>query len=165
MELHDLIGELESRIPDPRKGLPEEVFLLISRLTPLVNVDLLIQDEQRRTLLTWRDDGCFPAGWHVPGGIIRFLEPEAERVRAVARGELGAEVDFEAAPLAINEIIKPHQRARAHFISLLFRCRLLTPLPALRRYDPEHPQPDAWHWHASCPADMIPAHGIYRRYF
>lgn len=165
MECRDLIRHLGSFIPDPRSGLPEEVFLFVSRLTPLVNVDLLIQDESKRTLLTWRDDGFAPAGWHVPGGIIRYLEPAAERIRAVARGELHAEVDFEATPLVINELINPTQQVRGHFFSLLFRCRLLTTLDVLLQYDPKNPKPDSWLWHSSFPQNMIPAHDIYRPYF
>jgi colanic acid biosynthesis protein WcaH len=33
-----------------------------------------------RTLLTWRDDESFGAGWHVPGGIIRYKETAADRI-------------------------------------------------------------------------------------
>ena len=165
MDLSDHIRGLDSFIPDARTGLPEEVFLFVSRLTPLVNVDLLIQDEAGRTLLTWRDDGLSPLGWHVPGGVIRYMEPAAERIRAVARGELHAEVDFDAAPLAINELIFPDQPVRGHFYSLLFRCRLRTPLEAARRYDPGSPKRDSWLWHATFPQNMIPAHEMYRPFF
>ena len=70
--LSAMIAALEAEIGDPRHGLPEEVFRLVSRLTALINVDLLIQDEGRRTLLTWRDDEFYGAGWHIPGGIIRY---------------------------------------------------------------------------------------------
>ena len=165
MELEDLIRRLETLVPEPRKGLPDEVFRLVSRLTPLVNVDLLIKDDGGRTLLTWRDDGLSPAGWHVPGGIIRFQETAATRIAAVARRELQAEVKFEPAPLAINELIDPAQRTRGHFISLLYRCRLTTPLPEGSRFLPGKPRRDAWMWHAACPEDLIPVHGIYRPFF
>ena len=43
MECSDLVARLENSIPDPHQGLPEEVFLFLSRITPLVNVDLLIR--------------------------------------------------------------------------------------------------------------------------
>ena len=56
-----LIHRLECRI-DPRAGgLPDELFLFVSRITPLVNVDLLIQDDRRHTLFTWRSDETCPA--------------------------------------------------------------------------------------------------------
>ena len=40
----DLIAQIRTYIGDYRRGLPEEVFRLVSELTPLVNVDLLIKD-------------------------------------------------------------------------------------------------------------------------
>jgi colanic acid biosynthesis protein WcaH len=165
MEREELVSALESLMPDPSQGLPEDVFLFVSRVTPLVNVDLLIQDAGRRTLLTWRDDGLSPAGWHVPGGIIRYKETAAARILEVARGELQAEVAFDPVPLAINELIHPTQRTRGHFISLLYRCRLTTTLAESSRFQPGNPIRDAWMWHAAFPEEMIPAHGIYRSFF
>src|SRR5262245_58107346 len=97
--LKHTIATLESTLGDPRLGLPEDLFLFVSRLVPLINVDLLIQDGHGGTLLTWRDDEFFGSGWHVPGGIIRYKEAAADRIRACAREELGAEVSFEAVPL------------------------------------------------------------------
>lgn len=52
LELTKIIDILESSIQNPSKGLPEELFLFVSRITPLVNVDLLIKNEQNHTLLT-----------------------------------------------------------------------------------------------------------------
>jgi ADP-ribose pyrophosphatase YjhB (NUDIX family) len=107
------------------------VFRFVSRVTPLINVDLLIQDDRSRTLLTWRDDEFFGAGWHVPGGIIRYKESAADRIHACAREELSAEVSAEAAPLLVSESIV--EQRRGHHISLLFRCRLLSPPDEARR--------------------------------
>jgi hypothetical protein len=42
--LGELVARLRSSIGSARAGLPQEVFLLVSELTPLVNVDLLIKD-------------------------------------------------------------------------------------------------------------------------
>ena len=165
MEREELVSNLESLIPDPCRGLPEDVYLFVSRVTPLVNVDLLVKDDERRTLLTWRDDGFSPAGWHVPGGIIRYKETAAARILAVARGELRADVAFDPVPLAVNELIHPTQRTRGHFISLLYRCRLTTPLAESRKFQPGSPVRDAWMWHATYPEGMIPVHGIYRPFF
>jgi len=163
-EKRQAIQILESFIVDPRQGLPEEVFLFISRLTPMVNVDLLIQDERKRTLLTWRDDGFYPPGWHIPGGIIRFKETAANRIQAVARQELGVEVEFDSTPLAVNEVIHPIRDIRGHSISLLFRCKLVLSLDEGRRYQTGNPQPDAWMWHGIFPENMIPVHAMYRRF-
>ena len=48
-ELSHAIAALDALLPTAAGGLPEDVFLLVSRLLPLVNVDLLVQDDARRT--------------------------------------------------------------------------------------------------------------------
>jgi len=165
MNLHEAIESLNKQIADPSLGLPEELFLFVSRITPLVNVDLLIKNEQGQTLLTWRDDGYWAPGWHVPGGIIRYKETMADRVKAAAKKELGAEVEFDPVPLAVNECIIKSRKDRGHFISFLYRCKLTTPLDeSLRCDNSKSPKPDQWLWHDSCPDNMIEVHEMYRRY-
>ena len=51
-----LVRELESQLDAKTVGLLEELFLFVSRLSPLINVDLLNQDDGGRTLLTWQSD-------------------------------------------------------------------------------------------------------------
>jgi colanic acid biosynthesis protein WcaH len=155
---------IESTIQDPTKGLPEDIFLFISRITPLVNVDLLIRNELNQTLLTWRNDGYYPAGWHVPGGIIRYKETMQERIHAVAATELGATVDYSQSPLAINEIIHPNRKNRGHFISFLYQCRLTGKLDDSIRYAVGNPRPGEWAWHDKCPDNFISVHEIYRTF-
>jgi colanic acid biosynthesis protein WcaH len=157
-----LVDALADLVPEPSQGLPEEVFLLVSGLTPLVNVDLLVRNERRQTLLTWRDDGRHPAGWHVPGGIVRFKETLHARIRAVAVRELGADVTFRPEPIAVHEIIHPSRRVRGHFISFLYECVLTGPPCARLRYDGGVPRADQWAWHDGCPANLIDVHEIYR---
>jgi ADP-ribose pyrophosphatase YjhB (NUDIX family) len=164
MDSVEAIEKLEASINDPRKGLPEEVFLFISRVTPLINVDLLIRDERNYTLLSWRDDGYSPPGWHVPGGIIRFKESAVDRIRAVAKSELGADVVFESAPIAIREIIHPERKNRGHFISLLYRCRLTSPPDESLRYIGGGLRKDQWSWHSHCPDNIIDVHEMYREF-
>jgi ADP-ribose pyrophosphatase YjhB (NUDIX family) len=161
---------LDSWAGEPGNGLPEELFLFLSRFTPLVNVDLLIQDghppdDRRRTLLTWRQDETYGAGWHVPGGIIRYKETAEQRIRATALRELGAEVAFDSQPIAVEQYMDPTSRERGHFVSLVYRCRLLGPPdPALQHLEGE-PRRDQWAWHQGCPPDLIAAQAGYRRFF
>jgi ADP-ribose pyrophosphatase YjhB (NUDIX family) len=159
------ISAIESLLPHPEGGLPEEVFLFVSRITPLVNVDLLIQDDAGRTLLTWRDDEYFGQGWHIPGGVIRYKETFAARIRACALQELGAEVSFEPFPLLVLETIRDH-RSRGHFISLLYRCRLLTPLDEFLQPEASYPpRAGAWRWHQVSPPDLLDVQAPYKRFF
>jgi ADP-ribose pyrophosphatase YjhB (NUDIX family) len=150
-----LIRQLDCQIDIEAGGLPEEVFLFVSRVTPLVNVDLLIQDDDGRTLLTWRSDRFYGPGWHVPGGIIRYKETAADRICICAEQELGAAVKFDAWPIHVHENVDPNRSDRGHFISMLYRCRLVSDLDQQRRYSPEGPLPDQWLWHDRCPENLI----------
>ena len=150
-----LIGKLERQLAAPESGLPEAMFLLVSRVTPLVNVDLLIQDDQHGTVLTWRSDRFYGPGWHVLGGIVRYKETMSERIHQVARTELGASIEFERAPLLISESILRDKRDRAHFISFLYRCRLTSALDATRKFSTHTPVSGHWCWHHRCPDNLI----------
>jgi colanic acid biosynthesis protein WcaH len=143
-------------------GLPEEIFLFVSSLTPLVNVDLLVRDEAGRTLLTWREDEFYGAGWHVPGGIIRHGETLEGRLQSTAWEELGAEIEFDPVPVTIDQTIHPTRGARGHFVSLLYRCRLRTPPDGARRVTTQPVLPGQWAWHQHCPANLIPDQENYR---
>lgn len=154
----------ESLIERPSEGLPRDVFIFVSSVTPLINVDLLIKDEQNRTLLTWRDDGFYPPGWHIPGGIVRYKESIFNRIKAVAVGELGVNIKFKKNPLAINEVMHPWRKARGHFISLLYECTLTSPLGTSLKFKKGVPKPGEWLWHRQCPGNLIPVHEMYRKF-
>ncbi len=164
MKIKRIIEQLEFFIKNPSKGLPEEIFLFMSRITPLINVDLLIKNKYRQTLLTWRDEGYFPAGWHIPGGIVRYKEAIADRIKAVAAAELGAKVKCGNTPLIIREIIIPSFKNRAHAISFLYECAL-TSLPAKKlKFIKGLPKQGQWAWFDRCPKDLLFAHRMYRRF-
>lgn len=121
---NELMNEQEmiQALKNPAGGLPDSVFDFISSVTPMVNVDLLVQDKDGRILLAWRKDR-HGDGWHIPGGIVRFKETLAERIEATARNELHESVIFDSVPLKVSEIFMDHQY-RGHFISFLYKCRL-----------------------------------------
>lgn len=113
----------------PENGLGKELFLQVSSLVPIVNVDLLVYNEKGQFLLTWRDDPHCGKGWHIPGGCIRFKETCAERIEKVAELELGIKhIFFEKEPIKIYEIINHehrdivNQNERGHFITLVYKC-------------------------------------------
>ena len=156
------IDTLRAVVADARDGLPEELFLFISSLTPMVNVDLLIRDNAGRTLLSWRDDAFYGPGWHVPGGIVRFKETAAARIAKVAEHELGARVSFDDEPLCIREIMHPTRAVRGHFLSMLYACALTSTADEARRYHQGQPAHGEWAWHARCPQQLIAVHEVYR---
>ena len=163
MNIADAITILNKQVPNPSAGLPDELFYYVSRITPLVNVDLLIKDENGRTLLAWRNDPTTGKGWHVPGGIVRFKETLEVRIKKVAETEIGTSVDFDPTPLAINQMILHESEIRGHFISILYKCSLPTAFipenKGLSKIDPGYLK-----WHDSCPNDLLKFHKIYRKY-
>lgn len=163
-DLAELVERLDAALPNAHGGLPHDLFLLVSRLTPLINVDLLIRNAAGRTLLTWREDTFYGPGWHVPGGVIRFRETAAARIAAVARAELGSEVHAETEPCKLSELFAPHREVRGHFISLLYRCTPITPLDPELKFGGGVPMNGEWHWFDRCPDNLIPVHELYRSY-
>jgi len=162
MDIKEAIKFLDGKVKNPSLGLPEEVFLFISRLTPLVNVDLLIKDEKGRTLLSWRDDKYAGTGWHVPGGIVRFKEKLKTRICKVAEAEIGARIEFNPVPVAINQMIC-ERNTRGHFISILYKCfffnKFIPKNKGLSKKDAGYLM-----WHNSCPKNLINVHKIYKNY-
>lgn len=163
MTIKDAIAFLDKSILDPKVGLPEDVFYYISRTTPMVNVDLLIKDENGRTLLAWRDDQYTGKGWHIPGGIVRFKETLETRIKKVIETEIGAEVKFDLNPIAINQIINNKQDIRGHFISILYKCLLSSAFipenKGLKETDSGFLK-----WHKTCPDNLLRFHEIYKKY-
>lgn len=165
MTIQSAVDILNGFVPDPTQGLPEELFRFASAIVPMVNVDLLIQNDQGQTLLTWREDEFFPPGWHIPGGIIRYKETAHDRIRAVAAKELGAAVRSSETPIAFNEIImEPSWRIRGHFISLLYRCELLESPAAPESINMNSPRGGEWAWHYGCPERLYKSQEFYRKF-
>jgi len=164
LKIQEIIDKLEPFIKDPSKGLPDEIFHFMSRIVPLINVDLLIKNKKKQTLLTWRDDGYFPPGWHIPGGIVRYKEAMTHRIKAVALAELGVKVKCGNSPLVIQEVIIPSFKTRAHAISFLYKCSLTSPLAKNLMYIKGTPKEGQWAWFDKCPKDLISVHRMYRRF-
>jgi ADP-ribose pyrophosphatase YjhB (NUDIX family) len=85
-------------------------------LSPFVGVDLLVKDEESRTLLTWRHDESYGPGWHVPGGIVRYEEMAKHRIEEVARLELRARVEMDPKPITVEEFLRPSTRSRSYSV-------------------------------------------------
>ena len=107
----------------------------------------------------------YDAGWHIPGGIIRFREKILDRVIKVAKNELNAVVKAANIPLAINQIILKNKRNRSHFISLLFECKIKS-FKNKNKFNKKKILAGAWKWHKKMPKDLITPHKkIYKNLF
>jgi len=147
-----------ANMSDPRNGLPDEVFHFIRKVTPLINVDLLICCDGR-ALLAWREDE-YDKGWHIPGGIVRFREAFHARIDAVALTEIGATVESEPLPCNLAQL---RHHDRGHFISLLYRCSLTSEIDPARFYPGQgKPVNGSLSWIEGVPHDFYPAQLFYK---
>ena len=156
--LKNAIDEIEQAVGDPREGLGVDLFQFVSRLTPMVNVDLLVRNKAREILLTWRSDDFYGPGWHVPGGILRFKESFVSRIVAVANEELGTSVVIDEEPRMVQEVMHVDRDTRGHFVSLLYECTLITDLDPTRKYRTGSPKHGQWAWHKNLPSNLIKIH-------
>jgi len=167
MDKQSLLFGLERAIPDASNGLGNDLFLAISRLTPIVNVDLLVQKSfsgRLHTLLSWRSDE-FYLGWHSPGGVLRFKEKLKSRVKRVAEQELSSLITNIEGPLEINEIMNPSRDVRGHFLSLLYSVELGS-YPEIGSHDSnEEIKPGTLRWFLQAPNDLLRQQKIYESYF
>ena len=160
MNMEQLFNDIPAALKGAEIGLPDEVFSFVSSVTPMVNVDLLIIDEAKGTLLSWRKDDI-SEGWHIPGGIVRFKETLEERIHRTAQKELGTDVSFDETPLKISEIFMPYQR-RGHFISFLYRCRLPKGY-SVERQEKRSGENGYLAWHNTIPR-LVPGQSVYEEF-
>ena len=148
-----------------RKDLGEEKFLEISSVTPIVNVDLLIQNSLGETLLVWRNDK-FHTGWHFIGGVLRNNESLSSRIKKVASDELNVDLQIVTGPIELNEMIFPQNNYRNHFLSFLYNCKVKSNFNMNLKYlESGTPNHGEWKWFKHAPKDLIPEQSSYRKYF
>lgn len=129
-EQQEAIAFLRQAEINTDNGMPEELFLLVSSLVPLPNVDLLLVNKRKQLLLSRRNDPFYQKSWHIPGGCMRFHEDFSHRIQETAKAELGHTVTFDKTPLAVRNVIRKcngglaHPRERGHNVAILFRCYL-----------------------------------------
>lgn len=153
---------------NPEKGLGNELFLLISSLIPIVNVDILVYNENGQILLTWRNDPHCGTGWHIPGGCIRFKETCEERIRQVALNELGiSDIRFEKEPIKVFEIINherrdiKNQNERGHFITLVYKCYAPSDF-TINKQDAKEGEVGFMRWFDCLPDNLLSIQSCYR---
>ena len=153
-----------SHVPDPKSGLPQELFYFVSRMTPMVNVDLLIKNRAGQTLLTWREDEFYGPAWHIPGGIIRFKERIEDRIVKVANLEVGCGVRFSADPINVRGMINASRDIRGHFISLVYLCELDGDPTPSNEANHDAPLAGQWSWHNFAPKNLLSVHEPFRKF-
>ena len=159
--------DIQETIVKPKEGLPEDLFLKISALTPIPNVDLFILNDKGELLLTWRSDPYFGEGWHLPGGCIRFRETMIDRIHKTAISELGSDVRVDPEPIAVRDVIVneyrdtlENQDIRAHHLAVLFHCY---PEKAIDEFVGGIKARS--NWFSTIPTDILKVHDVYNDVF
>ena len=166
--IQNIKDEMQKEGIKQEKGLGTELFHFASTLTPVVNVDLLITDANRRVLLSWRNDDYDETSWHVPGSCIRFQETLEEAIQRCARTEIGSCITYLDEPIKIYEFhwkrYRKHikdQRERAHFITLVYPCRLPDGFEVDKDKFPPG-KPGHLQWFDTMPEDILPMQYCYK---
>jgi colanic acid biosynthesis protein WcaH len=79
--------------------LDEKSFLDVINNTPLIAIDLIIEDSENRVLLGKRLNRPAQGYWFVPGGRIRKNEKIAEAIERITSAELGIAISLSDAQL------------------------------------------------------------------
>ena len=69
-------------------------FAVVVRCTPLISIDLLIRDAQRRTLVGLRVNEPAKGTYFVPGGVIRKNERIHDAFVRILKAETGLSANF-----------------------------------------------------------------------
>lgn len=148
---------------NPIKGLPEDVFLMISALIPIANVDLFVFNNKKELLLMWRNDCFFGKGWSIPGGCMRFGERMEDRVHKTAINEIGVDVDICEGPITARDVIRgknillKHPNVRGHNVTMPYICKL--------KAKPEdissQLNANIFQWFSIIPENILSVHHVY----
>ncbi len=80
-------------------NLSEQEFLEVIKLTPLVSIDLIVQNREGKILFGWRKNQPAKNSWFVPGRRIRKNETLREAFNEACWAELKIKYDFDDAVL------------------------------------------------------------------
>ena len=152
--INDICQALDNM--DGTVGIGKYLFESISRLTPAVSVELIIKSEdQRSSLLTWRDDELYGPGWHVPGGVVRFKEKLTSRVQKVLKNEIGVSASKIEGPIGFHEIFNKKRDKRGHFICFVYKVILIEDPPFRTKAQDGVITRGSWRWFTKCPDNLI----------
>ena len=110
--------------------LERDKFLNIINSTPLVSIDLVIENEKGEILLGKRSNRPAQNYWFVVGGIIRKNQKIKSAFNQIIEKELGIQYDFNKAILVgcFDHIYEDNYwgepYVNTHYVSLGFRCKM-----------------------------------------
>ena len=109
--------------------LSREHFLSVIDMTPLVSIDLIIQNPEGNILLGKRCNKPAQNYWFVPGGCIRKNEMLAQAIKRISTTELGFEINIEEVELigVFDHIYEDNfanaENINTHYVALGYRYK------------------------------------------
>ncbi len=110
-------------------------FVEVVKKTPLVSIDLIVENNRNEVLLGFRKNEPAKNYWFVPGGRILKNERIAEAFERIAENELGINLAYEDADfLGVFEHLYPKNPTQkrefsTHYVVLTYQVKLTkTPL-------------------------------------
>ena len=76
------------------KRLPEKEYTEVVKNTPLVSIDLIIEDIDGKILLGYRLNNPARHTWFVPGGVIRKNEHFLDAFKRISEDEIGIQIEL-----------------------------------------------------------------------
>ena len=111
--------------------IDKENFLQIINLTPLVSIDLILEDQQQKFLLGKRNNRPAKGYWFVPGGIIRKNEKISEAIKRISSAELGTAFSITNATLfgvyehLYEDNFSGAQGISTHYVVLAYKIKVV----------------------------------------
>ncbi|MBN1596804.1 MAG: GDP-mannose mannosyl hydrolase [Bacteroidales bacterium] len=111
--------------------LSESEFRDVVKNTPLVSIDLIIENADGEILLGWRNNHPAKGYWFVPGGRIQKGEQFKDAFRRIVKAETGITFQLKDSDfLGIYEHIYPNENYRGdssfgtHYIVIAYRIKV-----------------------------------------
>jgi len=129
--------------------ISDEQFLKVIDSTPLVSIDLILEDPQGEILLGKRNNRPAQDYWFVPGGRIRKNEKLADAIKRISLAELGTELTLSDGQLlgAFDHIYDDNfsgvDGINTHYVVLAYKISLKENFEIVA--DEQHSEMKWWH--------------------
>ena len=127
----------------------DEQFLKIIDATPLVSIDLILENPQGKILLGKRSNRPAQGYWFVPGGRIQKNEKLADAIKRISLTELGFEITLDDSELlgAFDHIYSDNfsgvDGINTHYVVLAYKVSLKIDIEIV--CDDQHSEIKWWH--------------------
>jgi colanic acid biosynthesis protein WcaH len=135
--------------------------LLRVRNTPLVSIDLIIRDPDRRVLVGLRTNEPAKGKWFVPGGVVRKYERLADAFARIVKAEIGLKASIDDAKFVgvyehlFDTNFSGEEEFGTHYVVLAHELNLDHQLPIVS--DRQH---SGFRW--MTPAKLISSPDVHR---